>query len=270
VYGLSVSSDGARLATSDAEGVVRLYDVATARELERFVGHVGAAHCVALAGEGKSLISGGIDNSARLWSVSAQQVFIANATNLVDASFAPAAAQFITASATETTVNVWDGAGKQVRACAAAPTALKRLAVRGDEMQIAGSDAQGRLLLWNVADGALAATVETGGAINDVAYSNDGKRIVVAGAAQVRVYDSVDGKLLQEQTCASPTLTARFAPDGREIVTGSEKAASVWAYASPTATSTLTGHQGPVYSIALSADGTRRRPIDSAVECRHR
>jgi WD40 repeat protein len=78
---------------------------------------------------------------------------------------------------------------------------------------------------------------------------------VVAGATQLSVYDSAEAGVLLQYPVTTPLAAARFVPSGREIVTGSDKLAHVWAYASPTATATLTGHQGPVYSLATSLDG---------------
>jgi WD40 repeat protein len=254
-HAVSASADGSRVATSDAEGAVRVFDVATGRELERFHGHTGIVTAVSLSDDGKAVVSGGADKSTRIWPVSAKLIFVADAAKLVDAALTPNGAQIVTAGTTDLTVKLWDATGKLVRPTAAAPGALVRIAVRGDGLQIAGCDAQGKLLLWNAADGVLANTVETGGAIHDLSYSADGKKLTVAGATHLRVYDPATASLLQELASATPVLTARFAPSGREIVTGADKLASVWAYASPTATANITGHQGPVYSLAISADG---------------
>jgi WD40 repeat protein len=255
VHDVSLSGEGARLASSDAEGVVRVFDVASGRELERFHGHAGASAAVSLSDDGKTVVSGGVDKSTRVWPVSAKLVFVADAAKLVDAALTPDGAQFITAGTTDNAVKLWDATGKLVRPMAAAQAALARVAVRGDGLQIAGCDAQGRLLLWNVADGVLGGTAETGGVIGELSYSADGKKLAVAGAASLRVYDPAAATLLQENASTTPVLAVRFSPSGREMITGAEKLASVWAYASPAATANLAGHQGPVYSVAISADG---------------
>lgn len=257
VQRVSISADGARVATSDVDGTVRVFDVALARELERFTGHTGAALAVALSGDGKTLVSGGSDKTARIWTISAQQMFIADPAKLIDAALTPDGAQFVSAGAADMSVKVWDATGKQVRACAPAAAALGRIAVRSDGAQIAGCDAQGRLLLWNAADGVLASTTETGGPIQQLSYSRDGKQLAVAGSAQLRVYDPTAAQpvLLQENASATPLLSACFAANGREIMTGADKLVSVWAYASPTATASIAGHQGPIYSVAISPDG---------------
>lgn len=257
VHSVDISGEAARVVTSTEDGVVRVWDVPTGRELERFAGHEGAALSVAFAADGKSLVSGGADKTARRWSVSATRVFVADAAKVTDAALLPDGSQIATAGAADMLVKLWDGEGKMVKQFEGAQAALGRLAVRGDAAQLAASDAEGRLMLWNVADAALAGTVETGAAIHDVAYSGDNQKVAVAGAEHLRVYNPADAALLQELASATPLLAAEFTPGSGEIVTGGPAAASVWAYASPTAKASITGHEGPVYNVAVSPDGTQ-------------
>jgi WD40 repeat protein len=54
-----------------------------------------------------------------------------------------------------------------------------------------------------------------------------------------------------------PVLAARFAPEGRELITGNAaNSVDVWSYATPQAVNSLAGHEGAVYGVAFSPDGT--------------
>ena len=53
-------------------------DVGAGVELERLVGHVGACRAVDFAADGKKLLSGSDDKSARFWTLAAQRVVVAH------------------------------------------------------------------------------------------------------------------------------------------------------------------------------------------------
>jgi WD40 repeat protein len=55
--------------TFDREGTVRLWEVATGKQLRSFKGHSGSVHSVAFAPDGRSALSGGSDG-IRLWDLS--------------------------------------------------------------------------------------------------------------------------------------------------------------------------------------------------------
>src|SRR5262249_59705128 len=69
VTGLAFSGDGRTLVTGDDEGGVRLWEVATARERHRFIGHEFRVDEVAFSPDGKLVVSTGADAPAFVWDV---------------------------------------------------------------------------------------------------------------------------------------------------------------------------------------------------------
>jgi WD40 repeat protein len=63
----ALSPDGRRLLTGHDDKSVRLWDVASGKELHRFTGHTGTVIAVAFSSDGRRAISGGRDNTVRLW-----------------------------------------------------------------------------------------------------------------------------------------------------------------------------------------------------------
>jgi hypothetical protein len=66
---LAFSPDGKTLAASDQAQALRLWDVATGKELGQLKGHRGAVGTVAFAPDGKKLVSGSSDTTALTWDV---------------------------------------------------------------------------------------------------------------------------------------------------------------------------------------------------------
>jgi WD40 repeat protein len=51
------------------DAVVRLWDVATGKQVRTFEGHTGSVPGLAFSPDGKRLLTGGHDRTARLWDV---------------------------------------------------------------------------------------------------------------------------------------------------------------------------------------------------------
>jgi WD40 repeat protein len=72
VYAIAFSPDGQLLASGGLDGVVRVWNLATLREQLRFPGHTGFVESVVFSPDGKTLVStdtGDHDRSVRLWDI---------------------------------------------------------------------------------------------------------------------------------------------------------------------------------------------------------
>src|SRR5687767_11399814 len=70
VFSVAFSPDGATLASGSGDGSVRLWDVASRRQLgSPLTGNSNAVGSVAFSPDSKTLASGSADSSVRLWDV---------------------------------------------------------------------------------------------------------------------------------------------------------------------------------------------------------
>jgi WD40 repeat protein len=289
VRSVQPSANGTRIAAASDDGFVRVWDVGTGRELERFGGHAGPVSGVAFVPDNLRVISGGADASVREWRISVTRVIAAHEAPITGLSWLANGAQFASAGE-DGFVRLWDSNLNLIRtfglpdapvaAGTAAPTpaaedepkgpfsagVLTSLTVRRDLQQLAaavtvgeGETASGKLLVWNIANAELLQTVSVPTPVRRLEYSADNLKLVVSGYDKtVRVYSAVDGELQQEVTSAENVRVAVFAPDSRHLlIGGDEQAVHTWRYVSPAAVRTLTGHGGGVYSVKFTPDGAR-------------
>jgi WD40 repeat protein len=55
------------LSAGNHDQTVKLWDVATGKELRSFTGHVGPVHAVAMSPDGRTALSGAYDRVLKLW-----------------------------------------------------------------------------------------------------------------------------------------------------------------------------------------------------------
>ena len=69
IYAVAFSPDGKSLATSSYDKLIKLWDVATGKEIRTLKDHIDAVYALAFTPDGKRLVSGAADRSVKVWDV---------------------------------------------------------------------------------------------------------------------------------------------------------------------------------------------------------
>jgi WD40 repeat protein len=193
VFGGSLSPDGSRAAVGGADNTVRLLDVSTGNELHKIGNHENWVLATVFGVDGKRVVSVGRDRAAKLTDVGSG-AFLEN-------------------------INLLRG---ELSAVARHPA--QDIVVIGGEDRIPYVYLMDRPKNMKIADDTtLVRKLERqGGAIFALAWSGDGRRIAVGGAApEVVLYDAGSGERVAACTGHPAGIYAlAFTPDGRRLATG--------------------------------------------------
>jgi WD40 repeat protein len=264
VAAIAFSPDGGRLASGGYDQALRLWDLQPVTPVATLAGHRGPLWAVAWLLDGR-LASAGTDRTVRVWNLgSGQPARALNGHVQPVTALAPAGRALLSAGG-DGKLQAWDLAGTaEPRAVASAPAALLALAVAPDAQTaiVGGGDRAARVV--SLADGAIAATGPTHqAAVTAVARQPGGDQAASASAdGVVKLWSSADGaeRVSFRAHDSGGTAAMVFTPDGRRLITaGGDRAIKVWRVApgfSKEPLAVLSGHGGPVSTLAINADGS--------------
>jgi WD40 repeat protein len=237
VDGVAFSPGGKTLATVGSDGRIRLWDVATHRQIGAPMSADSKyVNAVAFSPDGKTLATGSDDGTARLWDVSTQQQIgapmTADSSFVVAVVFSPDGKTLATGS-WDGTARLWDVAThRQIGAPMSADSKhVIAVAFSPDGKTLATAvENDAGTWLWDVAtQQQIQSLFFSNVAVVAVAFSPDGKTLATgsadsSGAGMARLWDlGIQQQIGAPMTADSSFVVAvAFSPDGKLLATASQ------------------------------------------------
>ena len=273
-HAVAFVSGGRTLATTGADGLVRLWDAATGEMRSSARRSADKLLCVALSPDGKILGVGGNDGFVVLLDASTlaeRRRFFAHADGVQAIAFSPDGKTLATASGpwervrARGEIKLWDLPAARERATLLqSEHRIHCLVFSHDGKTLASA---GRVLtLWDIPAARVRATVDhdahrdhvagcpCGDYAGAVAVSPDGKKLATIGDRGLKLHDIKTGKVLK----SDPEVrghTVAFSPDGNWIVmSGLDPRVALFDAATCKLRVTLKGHRRTVWATVFSPD----------------
>gem|GEM_PF-3239048 len=267
VYAAVVSPDGQVIASGSEDKTIRIWDMASGKELAVLKGHQSEVTSLDFSPDGKTIVSGAghyskggepADTTVRLWdraSGAPRATFTGHTNSVHKVTFSPDS-QTIASGGFDSTIRLWDRPSGNVVVwdCKAIVTAL---AFSPDGGRIASGVFWGKTRLWDRSNRKELA------AFNDdtstsLAFSPDENILATVSAdGWFRLWDHDKGvKLAEFKKHGGFVSSVVFSKDGKTIATGgTDGTIRLWARTPPGELAVLRGHDGQVNSVAFSPDG---------------
>jgi Tol biopolymer transport system component len=175
-------------------------------------------------------------------------------------AFSPDGTQLITGGQ-DNTLKLWDAkTGRELHTLKGHSGAVHNVSYRPDGGQLASASEDGTVKIWDAYTGANIRTLKTNGIrMNSVAYHPDGRRLASGGNINVVIWDADAGReLLTLEGHGNNVLSLAFNRDGTRVVSGSgDRSIALWDTETGARLRTFKGHTNAVLSLAFSPDDNR-------------
>jgi WD40 repeat protein len=263
VTAVAFSPDGARLATAGSDGVARVWEIASGRQVLTLRGHTAAVQHVAFHPDGTRLATSASDASVRIWSASTGEELrrIASATpEFLWVSFHCNGAVLATANR-DKTAEAWDiASGRKVFSLVGHKGGVWCVDYNPDSKRLLTSSYDGTAKIWDASprEEGLAFLRGHNDTVNGMSFSPDGARVVTASWDKTtRVWEVDTARELAVTVGSGPLMSVSFAPQGETFSVAGDAGVSIHDASSGKELIRLHGHSAAVLCAVFSPDGRR-------------
>ncbi len=263
VNSVAFSPDGKRLVSGSWDKTVKIWDVATGKELLMFEGHEHRVTSVAFSPDSKRVASGGYGKTVKIWDAVTGKTLLTlkgHSRRVDTIAFSRDGKRLATGG--HPGIKIWDTAtGKELHALKGHVGGVLSVVFSPDGKSLASGSGDNTIRLWNTTNGKelLAGLMGHRSCVSSVAFSPDGKRLASGSyyGKTLKIWDATTGKaLLTLKGHSASVNSVAFSPDGKSLASGSDDGTiKLWDAATGKKVLVLKGHSDGVQSVAFSPDG---------------
>nr|WP_290223891.1 NB-ARC domain-containing protein [Trichocoleus desertorum] len=274
IYAIALSPDQQWLASGHEDQTLRLWNLNAADgeppalaisgnslanpPTKIFRGHTNRIFGVAFTPDGKTLVTGSLDRTLKLWNVQTGECLktLQGHSSWVWATALSPDGKLVASGSYDHLVKLWDlSSGECLKTLVGHSSSVLSVAFSPDGRWLASGGYEQMIQLWDVATGQCLRSLQAhANRVWSVAFSPDGQLLATGGDDfTIKLWNVATGeceKTLSGHT--SPVLAILFHPGSNCLITGSaDRTIKIWSLSNDECLNTLSGHQNWVWSLVF-------------------
>jgi WD40 repeat protein/uncharacterized caspase-like protein len=261
VFSVAFSPDGRTLASGSQDHTIKLWDVASSRELRTLTGHTDWVTSVVFSPDGRTLASGSHDGTIKLWDAAngrELRTLINRNSWVLSVAFTPDGRTLVSGNSNHG-IKLWDVAsGRELRTLDGHTGWVVSVAFSPDGRTSAVGSVDHTITLWDLANShELGSLTGHDGGIFSIAFSTGGTLASGSVDRTIKLWDVASRRELRTLTGHTSTVVSvAFSPDGQTLASGSKNGIiKLWDVAAGRELRTLTDRTGEIASVTFSPNG---------------